>query len=50
MSNEVIIDRTLPRGVINTKVESMKQDIRTLEAKVAKLDESVESLTKLQLR
>ena len=50
LSNEVIIDRNTPRGIVTSKVESLKQEIRGLEAKVSKLEESVDSLSKLQQR
>ena len=46
LQNEVIIDRTL----IIAKVESVRQEIRGLEAKISKLEESMESLVKLQQR
>ena len=46
LQNEVIIDRNL----ISPKVESVRQEIRGLEIKISKLEESLESLNKLQQR
>jgi hypothetical protein len=46
LQNEVIIDRSL----ISPKIENVKQEIRGLEVKISKLEESLESLNKLQQR
>ena len=46
----MIVDRNLARAAISAKIDSLKQEIRNLDAKVSKLDESVDSLNKLQHR
>jgi hypothetical protein len=46
LQNEVIVDR----NAIQPKVETLKADIRDLEGKMRKLEESIDNLSKLQVR
>lgn len=46
LQNEVVVDRNLIAG----KIENVKQEIRGLENKISKLEESIDSLNKLQQR
>lgn len=46
LQNEIVIDRSL----IVPKIENVKQEMRGLESKISKLEESIDSLNKLQHR
>ena len=46
LQNEVIVSPTS----LTMKIDSLRQEIRALEGKISKLEESIDSLKKLQAR